>query len=423
MLEAQHNLKISYLLSYSSIFHLGAWRNSITLWTRKGHRVNLIQFKDEDFDGMQAELESEYNLIQIPYPMLLKGILYIIKYLFRILSKIGLKRISTIGDGIDYVFKNSYFVFFAYLRLRNSNSDIYIAGDPPSLIAAYLLSKKKKKNKNVIFWELELLLEKELSDFGRRLFKKLEKRYSKYSICAVEFGEKRAQLLRNENDIPNLVPIFSIPNSLIGTPRLVRYYYFNEKFNIPRDRKIVLLAGSIFNEVKEISDLWDSIEKWPDNFVLVLHSRAKSNLVQKFVMPKALKDTGRIFFDDDPLSYDKIHFIYASCDIGLILSRLKGEINSNLYYSDLSLGKLFHYLFSGVPVISRNLFGYDELIEKSGVGLCFDNPLDIGVLMMKIMSNEIYYKENCIAFSEKYSFEKYHWNLEKFIDDKLKRED
>ena len=420
MSENQHNYKITYLLSYSSIFHLGAWLNSIELWTRKGHSVSLIQFKDDDIDGSQSELGKRYNLIQIPYPLIVKAILYVMKSSFRLLAKIGLRKMSTIGDGIDYVFKSIYFILITYLRLRKSNSDIFIGGDPPSLIAAYLLSWRN--NKKFIFWELELLLEKEQPDFGRRFFKRIEKRFSKQAMCAVEFGEKRSELLRKENEVPNHIPIFSIPNSLIGIPQLERYYYFNDKFNIPRDKKIILLAGSVFNEVGEISALWNSFGKWHDDFVLVVHSRTKPNLIQKFVIPKTLKDTGRIFFNDEPLSYDQIHLIYASCDVGLILSRLKGEINSNLYYSDLSLGKLFHYLFYGVPVISRTLFGYDELIEKSGVGLCFEDPSEIGMLIKKIMSNEQFYKENCIAFSERYAFEKYHRNLEKYIDDKMNDE-
>lgn len=411
--------KITFLLSYSSIFHLGAWRNSIQLLTEKGYAVNMVQFEDENVQELQSDLEKKYNLIQIPYSIIVKSIMYLIKFSFRSLRKFGLEKLSTVGDGIDYLIKGFYFVLIARLMLRNDTSEIYIGGDPPSLMAAYLLSRKNENK--LIFWELELLLEKELPDFGRRLFKRFEKKYSKKAICAVEFGEKRSELLRKENNIPNHIPIISIPNSRIGEPKLERNYYFNEKFNIPREKKIVLIAGSIFNEVKEkgISDLWDSFEKWHDNFVLVVHSRVKSNLVQKFVIPKTLKDRERIFFDDEPLSYDKIRLIYASCDIGLILSRLKGEINSNLYYSDLSLGKLFHYLYSGVPVISRRLFGYDELIEKNGVGFCFDDPIEIGGLLKKIMDNEIYYKENCIKFSVKYSFDKYHAVLEKFIDTRI----
>jgi glycosyltransferase involved in cell wall biosynthesis len=405
---------ITFLLSYSSIFHLGAWRHSIELWTRKGYTVNLVQFKDEHIQNLGSELEKKYNLIQIPYPLIFRSIFYLVKFAFRSIRKLGFDKLSTIGDGIDYLFKGYYYVIFTLFKLRKHESTYYIGGDPPALYAAYLLSKKRKKK--LIFWELELLLENEQSDFGRRLFKKIEKKCSKYVICAIEFGEKRCELLREENAIPDSVPIFSIPNSLLDEPKLERNYYFNEKFSIPREKKIVLFAGGIFTDAKEISDLWESVETWPDNFVLVIHSRIKPSLMQKLVIPEKLKSNGKIFFNDEAVPYDMLNNIYASCDIGLILIRLKGEMNSNLFYSDLSLGKLFRYLFSGVPVISRRLYGYTELIEKNGVGLCFDDPIEINKLIYKIFQQENYYKTNCLSFCKSYSFNKYHAHLERFID-------
>ena len=413
MSTQQRKKNITFLLSYSSIFCLGAWRNSIELWVKRGYAVNLIQFKDENFNSVKSQLEENYNLIQIHYPFLVKSILYLMKYLFRSLKKIGLHKISTIGDGIDYLFKSLYFVFFALVKLRKVESEIFIGGDPPSLFAAFLIAKRKKKK--LIFWELELLIEKELPNFGERLFKRIEKKCCRDIICAIEFGEKRSELLRQENNISSQTPIFSIPNSRLGTPKLERNYYFNEKFNIPKVKKIVLFAGGIITDMKEIGPLWESFQTWTDEFVLVFHSRIKNNFIHKINIPEEILKSERFFFHDEPMSFDAINQIYASCDVGLILSRINGKLNSNLYYSEWSLGKLFHYFFVGVPVISRKLFGYDDLIEKNGVGHCFRTAKDIKYLLLKINENESFYKNNCMAISNGYAFEKYHSNIIDFI--------
>jgi len=412
-MQYKNKQQITFLLSYSSIFHLGAWRNSIELWLKKGYKVDLIQFRDEDVNKFASSLEGDYDLLQIRYPSILRSLMFLMKLFFRSFKKIGLNKLGNVGDGIDYLFKGFYFVIFSLIKLRNSDSDYYFAGDPPSLFCGYLISSMRKKK--LIFWELELLIEKELNNFGEKLFKKIEKKCSKKIMFAVEFGTKRAELLRIENQIASSIPIFSIPNSSLLVPNKERKFYFNEKFSIPMEKKIILFAGGIFTDIKEMGTLWKSFETWSDDFVLVLHSRVKENLINRLIIPEKVKKTGRFFFHDEPVAFDMLNTIYASCDVGLILIRLNREINSNLYYSELSLGKLFHYLFHGVPIITRNLYGYQDLIDKNGVGFCFNNPNEISGLIKNIISNESYYKENCITLSREYEFSKFHRNLEEFI--------
>ena len=414
MVSNKHQPHITFLLSYSSIFHLGAWRNSIELWLQKGYKVTLIQFRDGHVKSTGSDLETKYNLVQIPYPLIVKVLLYTIKFFFRTSKKAGLSSMSTIGDGIAYLIKSSYYILSATFLLWRKKSDVYIAGDSPSLIAAYILSRKI--GKKLVFWELELQIESELPDFGQRLLKRIEKICSKKIICAVEFGEKRSELLRKENEIPNNISIILIPNSLLGIPKRERAHYFNDKFNIPNEKKIVLFAGGIYSKNSGIDTLWKGFETWPQNMVLIIHSRENPHIAQRIALPEKIAKSGRVFLNIEPLPFHSLSIIYASCDIGIIPVRVPLMDNhSNIYYSEWSLGRLFQYTYYGVPVIISRLYGYNHLVEGNGIGMCFDDPNEIGALLRKILENEESFKQNSIAFSKNYNYEKYHKNLEMFM--------
>ena len=82
----------------------------------------------------------------------------------------------------------------------------------------------------------------------------------------------------------------------------------------------------------------------------------------------------------------------------------------------MSLGKIFHFTKNGVPLISRNLYGYKELIERNKIGFTFNNLTEINNLIKTIINMEYKMRVNCIEFSYKYKFENYHKKLENIIE-------
>lgn len=409
--------EISFFLSYSSIFHLGAWRSSIELWTQKGYRVKLFQFKDPNNTKLKSDLEKKYKLVEIRYPFFLKGGLYIIKKIFRSLKFLGVKPLTNFGEGIAYIINASYYILATLILFKGKSQQVLIGGDSPGLVAAYLLLKK---NRNLlVFWSLELILEREITNFGMRLFKNIEKRCNKHAICTIDFGKMRCKLLREENNLNNQV-MFSIPNSPIGPARMKRNYFFNEMFHIPKEKKIILYAGGVYADFYRISDLWDYLKSWQPDWVLVIHTKAKSNIANKFIMPPNLTINQDFYFNDKPVPFEQIDKIYSSCDIGLVLNCPTGKgWDSNQLYSDLSLGKMFHYLQNGIPLIARNLPGFKELIEGNGVGICFDNASEIPQAIEKILKNKRLYKKNCLILHEKLRFDKHHEKFVKYIENKI----
>ncbi len=408
----QHKGVINYFVNYTSVFSLTPWRNSIRLFHEEGYKIRVYQYADERIRNHPTDLEDQYTLVEINYPIAAKYILFVIKSFFRAFRHIGLKKFSTLGDGIDSLFRNYYFIAACLLKNKCGEHEVFIGGDPGSLIAAHALSKRKKGT--LIYWSLELYIENDLDNFGLKIIKRAEKECSRQALCTVDFGNIRCKVLQEENNLDPMTMI-SIPNSQIGQGEIVRNYYFNDKFNISRNKVIILHAGGLFTPFIRVKDIFQSIPEWPDDYVLVLHTHQRPYPGCGFSIPEEYLNK-KVFLNDDPVSFDQLDTIYSSCDIGIMVHGPLGtDFDKNLYYSDLSVGKIFHHVKVGVPLIIRNLPGYPELIEESQAGVCIDGPADILPAIQKIMENHEQYKMNALKLHDKYRFELYHAQLSEKI--------
>ena len=404
----QYKGVINYFVNYTSIFSSTPWRNSIRLFHKEGYKIRVYQYADERIRKHPTDLEDKYTLVEIRYPIAAKYILFIIKSFFRALRHIGLKKFSTLGDGIDSLFRNYYFIAACLLKNKCGEHEVFIGGDPGSLIAAHALSKKKKGI--LIYWSLELYIEEDIDNFGLKIIKRAERKCNQQALCTVDFGNIRCKLLQEENNLDPMSMI-SIPNSQIGMGKIVRNYYFNNKLNIPRNKVIILHAGGLFTPFIRVKDIFQSIPEWPDDYVLVLHTHQQPYPGCGFSIPEEYLNK-KVFLNDDPVPFDQLDTIYSSCDIGIMVHGPIGKgDDKNHYYSDLSVGKIFHHLKVGVPIIVRNLPGYQEFIEDRQAGVCIESSSDILPAIQKIMSNHEQYKMNALKLHEEYRFEIYHTKL------------
>jgi glycosyltransferase involved in cell wall biosynthesis len=404
---------INYFVNYTSIFSLTPWRNSIRLFHEEGYRINVYQFADERIRRLPTDLEDKYTLVGVHYPGIAKYILFVIKTFFRSLKHIGLKRISTFGDGIDCLFRNYYFIAACLLKNKCGENEVFIGGDPGSLIAAHYLAKRKKGT--LIYWSLELYIERHLNNFGLRMIKRAERKCNQHALCTVDFGDIRCKILQEENELDPRTMI-TIPNSQIGRGEIVRNYYFNDKFNIPRNKFIILHAGGLFGPWLHVKDIFRSIPEWPDDYILVLHTHQRPYPMCGFSIPEEYLNR-KIFLSDDPVPFDQLDTVYSSCDIGIMVHGPAGtDLDENLYYSDLSVGKIFHHLKVGVPIIARNLPGYPELIEGRKAGVCIDRPSDILPAIQRILANHDHYRFNAERLHDEFRFELHHRKLMERLD-------
>ncbi|MCX5829830.1 MAG: hypothetical protein NTV58_17820 [Deltaproteobacteria bacterium] len=327
-----------------------------------------------------------------------------------------MKGLSGFGDAIDLLCRSLIFVSTVYLKTNKKKRHVFIAGDPVSLAAVYLL--QRRTNNVLIYWSLELWIEKDLQNFGQILVKKIERYCNKFSLYTIEFGQSRCNLLSVENKIP-LSSMLSIPNSPLGAAEIKRNYYFNEMFNIEKDKKIVLHAGG-YGEAYCINSLINQIAAWPSDCVLVIHTKAEMKLSNNDMLYQLLKRRKNVFLSNEPVPFERLDDIYSSCDIGLVFfDGTHTAMNTNLSCPDLSSGKMFHYLKFGVPIITQKLMGFEELIEGNEVGICIDKFDDITESITKILSHENGYKQNCIKMFRKYIFKEYHDKIVRLIEEAI----
>lgn len=375
------------------------------MWLDKGYSVSFFQIADPNNCNPKSIFGDNFILNEI------KGYHFInffrggLDRVFRLFQYLGLRKLSNFGSEFGYLLTAFYFCAACYIKTDKNKKYILIGGDPPGLLAAYLISRVK--GNVLVYWSLELWIENDLKDFfARRMFKKIEKWANKKALCTVDFGDKRCELLRIENDL-TADSMISIPNSPLGGASMERNYYFNEKFGIPRDIKIILHAGGLGHNYG-IEELLEFVDSWPAETVLVLHSRINLTRLKKGIMNIISKKRYRVYLDMEPVEYEQLPLIYSSCDIGLQVWKPE---DTNTMYPGLSSGKIFHNMQTGTPVIARNLNGYKEFVECNGIGICVDDMSQVGRAIETILKDEKKYKENCIKTFSKFRFEEYHRNL------------
>ncbi len=412
MENRRHKGVINYLVNYTSIFSSTPWRNSIQLFHEQGYKIRVFQFADERIRRYATDLESKYTLVDIRYPIVAKYVLYILKFCFRSLKRIGLDRLSTFGDGVDCLFRNYYFIAACLLKNKCGEDEVFIGGDPGGLIAAHCLAKKKRGT--LIYWSLELYIEKNLTNFGLRVLKRAERKCNQDALCTVDFGEIRCKILREENGLDPKTMIV-IPNSQIGPGKKQRSYYFNDMFDIPRNKVIILHAGGLFGSWLHVKDIFQSIREWPEDYILVLHTHQRPYPGCGFSIPESFMNR-KVFLSDVPVPFDQLDMVYSSCDIGIMVHGPAGtDLDENLYYSDLSVGKIFHHLKVGVPIIVRNLPGYPEFFEGNRAGVCINGPSDILPAVQRIMGDHDGYRTNALKLHDEFRFELYHARLSEWL--------
>ena len=160
-----------------------------------------------------------------------------------------------------------------------------------------------------------------------------------------------------------------------------------------------------------LNDIFSSIHTWPEEYVFILHTHQIWYPNNCLSIPKEYLGR-KIFFNNEPVPFDQLEVIYSSCDIGVMVHEAKHSFfKKNLYYSDLSIGKMFQHLKVGVPLIARRLPGYEELIEGNQVGVCMDEPSDILPSIIAILNNYQSYSLNAVKLHNKLRFELHHDKL------------
>lgn len=284
--------------------------------------------------------------------------------------------------------------------------------DAMGLIPATLISIQKKIP--IIYFNMELLLEKECKTLKEKNLKSLERECNKKSFLTLIQDERRAKHLIEDNGIPEEKIVY-VPVSALGEIYQNKSEYLFRTLGISRDKKIILYAGNILPWSMSL-EIAEAAQKWNDDMVLVIHTWRTNLDDDPYVNQiRNLTRNKKVYLSLNPVDWESLPELLSSADIGLIFYQNLGE---NFYEAGSSSNKLAQYLQVGLPVITIDYPSFREFIEKYKCGKCAKSPEEIEKLASEIFLNYNAYRNNSFkCYQEKYEFSKYF----KIIIDKIKK--
>ena len=271
----------------------------------------------------------------------------------------------------------------------------FIGVDPEGLVQAGNLSKWVTTP--LVYYSLELLLSQEIMNREQVQLKEAEKRLSRRSAFVIIQDEERARLMAKDNNIP-LNRFVLVPNTPLGPARHQYSGYWHKKFGLPERYRIVLHTGSLenWNGLKEIVG---SVKRWPENWVLVIHSR--SNYQNPDFIEKLRRQAveGRVFFSLEPVPRQDYDALIHGADIGIAFYvPIEGSVytQQNIQSVGLSSGKIAYYLRAGLPVIANDKTSISAFIKQEMCGIVVQAPDEIGDAIVTVAHNYDSYSNRAI---------------------------
>lgn len=256
----------------------------------------------------------------------------------------------------------------------------------------------------LIYWSLELLLSRELTDKNIRILKEREVMLSRKADIIVIQDEERAKLMAMDNDIPMNKFLF-IPNAPIISVQQKSTNYWHQHFELKEHQHVVLYAGSL-GDWTGIKEIISSVNDWPEDWVLIVHTRYDSGKIHGLPNDlQAFADPNRLFFSTQPVPRIKYPELVRGADMGIAFylpSSCSPFTQENIHTIGLSSGKIAYYLEAGRPVIVNRWPSISKLVENEGCGIVVESASEIGDAIRRITQRYKDYKNNARNVFERY---------------------
>lgn len=301
-----------------------------------------------------------------------------------------------------------------FARLLMARKSVVLAVDPRGVVEAYAYCRWL--GMPLIYFSFEIFFKDELRLKRDIMLKERELDASRRAALIVVQDPRRGRMLETENGLKDS-KMFYLPVAPSANPKVERTKYLREKFNITEDKTIVIHAGS-FAEWTYAEELVENAKKWPEEFVLVIHSRHFPGEETKRFVESA--KASNIYFSTEPCSDIEFHRLLASADIGLSLYKptYSGPYTGkNIKTIGLASGKFSYYMKCGIPSISVGQEDFKELLEEYKFGLDIDGFGQFPDALLEIKRNyQQYSAEAKRLFDERLDFDRYYPKLkEEFL--------
>jgi glycosyltransferase involved in cell wall biosynthesis len=205
-------------------------------------------------------------------------------------------------------------------------------------------------------------------------------------------SEDRCDTLREELQIEATRPFVTIRNSPeLNLPIIHRNWH--KVMGIPRGKKIFVHAGFL-GDWTQVPEILASVSYWPDDAILLLHSRSQDEAVRYRRQVSHLENPERVFWSLEPLSEDLLNSLVSYCDGCFALYR--GHPNNELMGT--SSGKLMRSIVCGTPVLVSS-FKSLEFVTREGLGIQIRHPSEIPIAVCNLMRNRETYRAHCTRYA------------------------
>lgn len=314
-------------------------------------------------------------------------------------------------DNITYTTNNSFYIHsrdleFVTKYISPPKKYVWLVGfDPGGLVRAGILS---------LYWKVPFIYHSlELNDVqnGDKI---AEKWFSQRALLSITQDTLRADILSQLNNI-NREKIEVSYNSSFGEILPQKCDYFHRRFNIPKEKKIVLSTGTLLPE-HGIGKIITSVHKWPAQFVLVLHGWIPDENFKSAILSVLASNAGRIFLSTEILDIEKKNIIFQSSDIGIVFFE---PVSINFKFGAGSAGKLYDFMRAGVPIIGNSLPGMKELLEDNKCGIVVNDANEIGKALGVIIEQYAEFRKKSFESFYKYEFGKCYEKLLEKINSEI----
>lgn len=299
-----------------------------------------------------------------------------------------------------------FFPLWLRWRSRQVPYRCVIGADPEGLVRAADMAGWL--NIPYAYYSLELLLSYELQSDEQRALKAREKVLSQRAAFVIIQDEERAGLLMGDNAVSR-DRIICVPNAPLGRATRSRSTYLRDMFGVRPDQRIILNTGTLSTWTCT-HQLALSTREWPDNWVLICHTRSRGWSLNReyMIVLKDLSPPGRIRFSTAPVPRCEYPRLIQSADVGVAFYGIEDDsvfVQDNIRFIGLSSGKVAYYLQAGLPVLVNDIQSHKRLVSEYGCGQVAQDPSVTRPALERIFINYDTYSRNALrCFAGEYDF-------------------
>ncbi len=271
----------------------------------------------------------------------------------------GTRRLREIGW--RYLFDQEKFYRDLFARpLDGLRPDVFIAHDLPTLPPAHRAAREA--GARLIYDSHELYVEQELSEFEKRSWSAIERRYIPDCDAVVTVNPSIASEIAERYALEHVEVVY---NAERRRPASGRSRYFHEKYDLPESARVLLMQGGL-SSGRNIETLVGAMELVgnPDIHLVIMGGGPLRGRLA--AMAARSRVAARVHLHERVAQCDLLAHT-AAADAGVI--PYQATCLNNYYCTP---NKLFEFISAGVAVLSSDLPEIRRIVDEHQIGLLAD---------------------------------------------------